>query len=234
MKIVVISITQYKEKDGIINAVSETGSLSFLARGILDPKNKNSAINNNLVIADVELSEGKSKYPTLKNCTILATPIQAKTDLEHMASIMLIAEATKSLIQDEEKGLIYQSLIDALESLKTNEEPWMTLLVYFARIFKATGYEFEVNQCVFCGSKKDIITFSFADGGFVCSNCVEPNTEKDLSNEEMLLLRSAFNARDFSPSKYCTKENALRVLDKFFIFISDSYGITLKNAALIK
>ena len=68
MKIIVISITQYKEKDGIINAISEEGAITFLARGIFDPKNKNAGINNNLVIADIELSEGNFKYPTLKTC----------------------------------------------------------------------------------------------------------------------------------------------------------------------
>ena len=47
MKIIVISITQYKEKDGIINAISEEGAITFLARGIFDPKKKNAGINNN-------------------------------------------------------------------------------------------------------------------------------------------------------------------------------------------
>ena len=234
MKVVVISITPYKEKDGIINAISEEGALTFSARGIFDPKNKNAAINNSLVIADIELTEGKSKYQTLKTCSIIDTPMTVNSNLEQLSAIMLIAEATKSLIQDEEKASIYQSLLDVIASLKTAKEPWMSLLIYFARIFKATGYEFEVNQCVFCGSKKDIITFSFVDGGFVCRNCLDESTEKDLTNDQMLLLRSAFNAKDFSlESKYCNKDNALLVLNKFFEFIYDSYGVRLKSASLL-
>lgn len=234
MKVVVISITPYKEKDGIINAISEEGALTFSARGIFDPKNKNAAINNNLVIADIELSEGKSKYQTLKACSIIDTPMAVNNSLDQLSAILLLAEATKTLVQDEEKKLIYHSLLDAISNLKTAKEPWMTLLIYLARIFKATGYEFEVNQCVFCGSKKDIITFSFADGGFVCHNCVDENTEKDLTNDQMLLLRSAFNAQDYKvESKFCNKENALIVLNKFFEFIYDSYGVKLKSISLL-
>ena len=67
MKIIVISVTQYKEKDGIINAISHEGVTSFLARGILDPKNKFAPLNNYLTIADVELTESNAKYPSLKN-----------------------------------------------------------------------------------------------------------------------------------------------------------------------
>ena len=76
MKIIVLSITQYKEKDGIIDAISEQGSITFLAKGIMDPKNKNSAINNALVIADIELNEGNYKYPVLKTASITFTPMK--------------------------------------------------------------------------------------------------------------------------------------------------------------
>ena len=235
MKIIVISITQYKEKDGIINAISEEGAITFLARGIFDPKNKNAGINNNLVIADIELSEGNFKYPTLKTCSILLTPMSVNNSLEKLASIMAIAEATKSLVQDEEKGMLFDSLLGAVTSIKTDKDPYMTLLIYLARVLKATGYEFEVNECVFCGSKKDIITFSFKDGGFVCRNCMNEDTEKDLSNDQMLLLRSAFNTPDYlKTSQYYTKENSIVVLNKFFEFISDSYGVNLKSVSLIK
>lgn len=40
MKIIVLTINQYKEKDAIIEAISENGDITFLARGIFDPKSK--------------------------------------------------------------------------------------------------------------------------------------------------------------------------------------------------
>ena len=61
MKIVVLTITQYKEKDAIIDAISENGDITFLARGVFDPKNKNSSINNLLSIAEIEIND--DTYP---------------------------------------------------------------------------------------------------------------------------------------------------------------------------
>ena len=55
MKIIVLSINNYKEKDAIITAISQSETITFLARGIKDPKSKNAAINNPLMIADIEL-----------------------------------------------------------------------------------------------------------------------------------------------------------------------------------
>ena len=147
---------------------------------------------------------------------------------------MLMAEITKTLVQEDEKERIFNSLMSAVICLKTAETPWAILLAYFAKVFKETGYEFEVNHCVFCGSKQGILTFSFNDGGFICQNCLEPDMERDLNKEQMLVIRSAFLVPDMARATFdVSKENALVVLNKFFEFIKDSYGVSLKGAALI-
>ncbi|MFA7032305.1 MAG: DNA repair protein RecO [Bacilli bacterium] len=234
MKIIVISVTPYKESDAIVNAISEDGAIAFLARGILKPQSKNAGLNTNLVIADIELSESNNKYPILKSSLILSSPIQLNSDLSYLGVLMVINEATKIMLQDEEKKLIYSSLIEAINALKEGLDPWMIMLIYIGRIFKYSGYEFEVNKCVFCGSKKDIKTFSFSDGGFVCSHCLRQDTKRDLSNEQMLLLRSVISADSFAVSSpYASSENKKIIFRKFLEFIVDSYGIHLKSASLL-
>ena len=234
MKIIVLSITPYKEKDGIIDAISENGDISFLARGIFDPKSKNAALNNTLVIADVDFSDDKYKYPLLKSSTIIENPMKVDNDFSYLSSLLFIAESTKVLLQDEEKELIFNSLVDAIIALKKAEQPWEILLAYTAKLLTIGGYEFEVNHCVFCGTTKDIVTFSFKDGGFVCRNCLAEDTERDLNKTQMLLIRSAFNASNMGQLDYkCTKNDALIVLNKFIEFITESYGVRLKSAKLI-
>ena len=234
MKVVILSITPYKEKDAIIDAVNEQGQMTFLAKGILDPKSKNSALNNLLAVADIELNEGNYKYPVLKSASIIENPMKVTNSYDYLVSLMLMAEITKTLVQDEEKERIFNSLMSAVICMKTAETPWSILLAYFAKVFKETGYEFEVNHCVFCGSKQGIVTFSFADGGFICQNCIEPDMEKDLNKEQMLLIRSAFLVPDIAHATFeVSKENAMVILNKFFEFIKDSYGVTLKGTALI-
>lgn len=234
MKIIVLSITPYKEKDAIVDAISEEGEIAFLAKGILDPKNKNAAMNNILLTADTELNEGNYKYPVLKSASIIENPMKVTNDYYYLSSLIFIAELTKLLLQDEEKNEIFESLIKSISALKKAKQPWEILLAYTAKIFKIGGYEFEVNHCVFCGSKKEIVTFSFKDGGFVCQNCLEDDTERDLTKEQMLLIRSAFNTKEPAEAAFtCDRNNAIVVLNKFIEFIHDSYGVTLKSESLI-
>ena len=235
MKIIVLTITQYKEKDAIIDAISENGDITFLAKGVFDPKNKNAAINNLLSVADIELNEGNYKYPVLKAASMIFNPMKLDNDYYYLSCLLLVAEATKVLLQDEEKERIFNSLVTTVETLKTSKEPWKVILAYFAILFKVSGYEFEVNRCVFCGTKQTIATFSFRDGGFVCQDCMEDDIKRDLSKEQMLLLRAAVNCQDIAKFDYpCSKDDAMFLLEKFFEFIYDSYGVVLKSASLIK
>ena len=74
MKIIVLSITPYKEKDGIVKAISENESLTFLARGIKDPKSKNSALyaKKNPALKEVTSSMREIHYGT-KGCSLRPT-----------------------------------------------------------------------------------------------------------------------------------------------------------------
>lgn len=233
MKVVILSITPYKEKDAIVEAISEKGDITFSVKGILDPKSKNASLNNPLTVAEIETREGNYKYPVLKSSSVIESPMKVTNDLYYLSSLMLIAEVTKSLLQDEEKELIFNSLVQAVISLKTADKPWAILLSYIAQVFAVTGYEFEVSQCVFCGTRQGIVTFSFNDGGFVCQNCMNEETTRDLTKTQMLLVRSAFNSKDIAKAVFDVEENdALVVLNKFFEFIKDSYGVNLHCSSL--
>ena len=102
MKIIILSVTKYKEKDAIINAISETGYLSLTAKGILDPKCKNHELNNILNIVDVDFIEGDYKYPIIKRSKIVFSPVDLNSDYYLMSTLMLLSESTLHLLQENE------------------------------------------------------------------------------------------------------------------------------------
>lgn len=234
MKIIVISISAYKEKDGIITALTEDGVESFTVKGLYDPKSKNAYLNSVLTVADVELGSGRFKYPLIKNSVILESPLKKSTDFTYLSSILVICEATKVLLQDFEQKMMFKHLDAAMYALNHQNDYWMTVLIYLVNCFKASGYELEVNRCVNCGSKKNIKTFSFEEGGFLCDKCITPDTDMFFDKEIMLLVRDACNAVDYAHgSEYCNKENAIKLLNKMQEFIIDAYGISLNSITLL-
>ena len=235
MEIIILKISPYKEKDGIVDAISEEGHMSFLLRGVFDPKNKNAALNNPLTIAEVELAESKYKYPIIKSSMVLVNPINLHYDLSYMAVIMMITEATLVMLNEEEKPLIYQRLTNTIKELKEGISPLKIAVSYISRILQISGYDFQVNECVKCGSKKNIATFSFNDGGFICSNCYTPDVPILFNKNQMLAIRESFNSEDTHLSNdEITDEEIIFLLHKFFEFIYDSFNYKMKSADLFK
>ena len=234
MKIIVLSIAQYKEKDAIITAVSQSETITFLARGVKDPKNKNAAINNPLMIADIELMDGDFKYPVLKSFKELFVPMKLKMDSTYLGTLLLMNEMMLHFFTDEERPSMFAPLEEGVMALKRTDNWLMTLLVYMANAMRVGGFELEVNRCVICGQKNRIVAFSFLEGGFICENCANEETERDLSKEQMILLRSIFNSRNYLMTESSfNEEDAMVLLHKFIDFMQEGFGYRLKNTRLI-
>lgn len=235
MKLIILSITQYKEKDGIITAISENETVTFKVNRLLDPKSSGHILNMPLIEADVTFSENNHKYQTFKNGGVSFSPYSANDSLTKLSILSLIQEATTRMLQDEEKYFIYKILKRTLIDIKNSQiNPIILGIGYLLDLLQITGNELEFNQCVFCGSQKDIVNFSFSDGGFVCRACSEPNLVPALTTTQMKLFR-AIN-RNKSECKEiigCDEKDLIEILKQLTIYIYDSLGIKLKSANLI-
>ena len=79
MKIIVIGYTSYKEKDIIVNAISEDGPISFKARGALGPNSAFAWLTNPLVVAEVSWVENvRYRHQILKEAMYPESPISDK------------------------------------------------------------------------------------------------------------------------------------------------------------
>ena len=101
MEIIVLKNTNYKEKDAIIEGLSEEGTKSFLVKGLLSPKCSNIVLATNLIIADIELQEGKYKHPIIKKSQVMVTPYHLNDDIDILNCLNLIDEITLNLIPAE-------------------------------------------------------------------------------------------------------------------------------------
>ena len=234
MKVIILKINSYKEKDAVVSAISEEGFITFLARGIKDPKSKNAFVNNSLSIADIDLMEGDFKYPILRSAKEVFSPLRIDMNGHYLSALLLINEMMIYLFPDEEKHKMFPYLEECLFSLKKNNDYLLTLLIFMSFVIRLGGYELEVNRCVLCGQKKRIVAFSFIEGGFICEECLNEDIDHDLTKEQMLLIRAIFNSQDYHlvNSSY-RQEDALVLLTKFAAFIEEAFGYHFKNLRLI-
>ena len=234
MKVIVLTINPYKEKDAIISGISENEYITFLARGIRDPKSKNAAINNALCIADIELMDGNFKYPILKSSKPLFSSLKMEMNEKYLGSLLLMDEMILNLFPSEEQYIMFPYLEKAVETLKDKSDWLMTLLLLMSHIIRLGGFQLEVNKCVICGKRNGIVAFSFTDGGFICQDCYDTEVDRDLNKTQMLLLREIVNCPDFSLiEKDYNQDDAKVLFTKFYQYMEEAFGYRFKNIRLL-
>lgn len=231
MKLIITSIVAYKEKDALVSGISEDGLYTFRVPGLYSPKSKFASINNPLTVIEPVLSESKTtKHYTLSEASLLFSPMSGQLDFNYVSCISILLQATNKLIEDEERYLLYHDLFNALLALKNKINPYLIALKYLIALMNLTGYELNVNSCIRCGGKKDIVAFSFLEGGFICKNCFTNEDKNDLEVSEMKLLRNVYihDGYDFNNDKYDQKV-IISLLKKINIFIYDALGYQIKD-----
>lgn len=236
MNLIILNITPYKEKDAIITGLKEDEIVSFTAKGIFDPKAKNAILTNPLIEVNVSFLEAKTKYPNVRLTSLLFSPYTLNDSLEKMAAISIVKEAINKMLLDEEKPLLYKDTKECLFALKKGEiHPYQIVISYLVRILKVAGSYFELNSCIFCGSKKDIVSFSFEDGGLICKSCLQEATPRRFNVSQLMLIREIFSSKSFEvEAPHFNEEDAYIILESLIYYIEDAIGVKINSWDLLK
>ena len=231
MKAIILKISKYREKDLIYTAICEDRSISFKVKNGQDPKSPYVWMNNILTFTDIELIEGKYKYPVLKEAKIISSPLNGNDGFDYLSGIANLADITLNVVEEDERPILFDELESALASLRSVKDKLSCVAVYFARCLKKAGMEFVVDRCVRCGSKKDIVAFDMTEGGFVCRNCLDDTIERDLTPNQLKFVRYIFSVNDYFNEwdDRFTKEDKISVLMKMKRFMLDVNGADLQS-----
>ena len=99
-------------------------------------------------------------------------------------------ELTSKIVQNDEAPAAYPWLLAALKAIKSGVEPLTVGLIYFAHLLNNGGIGLDVDECVVCHGKSNIVAISYEDGGFICRDCYDPETmdataHLDLSEQDL-------------------------------------------------
>lgn len=235
MQIIVLNINPYKEKDGIVHAISSKETIDFLVKGLFGSKNKYNCLNINLARANVEMLDGKNyRYPVLKDLTDIKSPLPSKYSYETTSTLLFLSELCNKLLPSEEQYFLYDMLDKAIEEIKSGTDSYLVAFTFLFNALRYQGYEFNTHECVFCHSKKNIVSFSFEDGGFVCRDCLI-ETYYSFTNEELKALYDIGTGVElvqiqdkYSPLLW------LGLIDKTLTFLQDSLGVRVNSFNLLK
>ena len=220
----VTSKVNYQESDAIITILTDSGKTSFKARGINKINSKNGPALNYFMISDYVLSsKSELSNKTLKTANIVKVYKSCFDDLTISASYLYICSLLNQ-VSEQING--YQMALKCFEMLDENIEPLNVLNYFVKELVNALGYKPNLDGCINCHNKNNLISFNLEQGGFICKKCFDNNL---YINMPTLFLKDLYLFLKNDDFVQLDKQHALKIFKLYNEFFKDNNLLKTSN-----
>ena len=230
---IVIRRTSYKEGSAMISVLTKDRIRSFLAKGVLKMTSKNAPSVNLFTKSRFQTFNGE-EGDWLRVGEVLCSYPNITKNFEKLAILDFISEITNSLIGTNDAQDTYRFLEKTLECLNGNFSPLTALLIYFAKVLKASGYGLDVDSCAICGEKHAITAISYKDGGFICQKCFDASNHVKSDVRKLKIFRYIFKVDTDNFTKIAfSNEECKAIIFELCEFLNFTSQIEFKSLTLL-
>lgn len=219
----VIDSVDYKDNDSIVTVLSQDGLVSLKARGVKKINSKMNSVLFNYAYSEFEVNKSeKSGYLTLLDGTLLDYPSYVINDLEYMTVMGIISEGINKC---SNKNYLFTSFKDSLKLMEEKVDSKIILVSFLNFLLENEGIMYQADQCIDCSSKQ-VSSFDFYRGGFVCKNCGGVIQDVNFLKNMRLLTKVNFtNARKIK----IENKDIMLYISKAFDSLENKCGILFKG-----
>lgn len=226
----ILNVSKYRDLDAIVNLLTENGVVSFKASKALDIKSKNHFISliGNLVLVDIKKSTN-----TLQGGKLIEDNTSIYQNITDSLALQALLEANFKLLQENDE-VPFDFFSRCINALKINFDPLTIYYLYLCQLLKVVGLSPNIEGCVICGKKNNLVSFSFYDGGFICKTDAYENNIKSTSIEYMKIIRYGFMVtyKDITRAKLPTS-TLKSVITDLCNFLNDELGVSLNSSKML-
>ena len=230
----ILQVNKFKEKDAICTLLTKDGLITYKVNSGLDALNKNhqACMVYNLVEIDVKNINNSSNY-TCNGVKTIQDNSSLYQDITKNLAISVLIEASLKTIQDNDE-VPYQYFQNCLEAIKNGFDYLTTIYIYLCKLSMNVGIPINYDGCVNCSKKKNLISFSYNEGGFICENCAKELQIKPLSIEYMKVIRYGYivNSNQIEHA-VLPKLSLIKAINELSVYYEDSIGIKLNSLKML-
>lgn len=187
----IVSVTPYKEADGLIVAITPTyGVLSLIAKGLFKPTAKHIGLIQPLATVEA-LFDYKKGLSLFKSATNLTLYPSFTSDLLALSVATMIVQVVAKNSQ-QQLLVPFDWLIEVLSKL-TKTNPISYLFYFLVQCSYLQGLSLQVDYCVIC-KDQHVYALSVSAGGFLCHSCAKSHDHNLYSIDFYKALRCAYKA----------------------------------------
>jgi DNA repair protein RecO (recombination protein O) len=229
----VIQANKYKEKDTIITFLTEKAKKTILVRGGYKPEAKNHAatFSFNKLLLDINVTNPNflcvDGSKTLINNTVLYE------NLEYSLLGQYADEVLIKFFQDEDP-LPYGYYENIFKAAKNGFDPITLAFIFTCASINLLGLSPNVDECVSCGSKKNLVCFDLTEGGFICNKCSTELNKSPSSLEYLKVFRYGFKVKaDQLERAVLPRSITLNCLSELSLYLQEQLGFKINSLDLL-
>lgn len=183
----------YSESNCILTLFSEDyGVISAGVYGVKSNKNRMRAASQPLCFAEFILAGGKGDIYRAESAEIIETFYPISEDIEKLALSGYLLELTGDSLSAEDTSAL-KLLLNTLYAISYKGiDTGIAKAVFELKIMQYSGYEPNLEACIKCGNRDNLVAFDFS-GGTVCENCREHHSARllpDIKEAMSYILKS--------------------------------------------
>lgn len=176
----VLKRSDLREQDQIVTLFTlEKGKIDALARGVKKILSKNSAYLLPVFLIDADVLSGKEVNHLTKAVPVFVYK-NILEDLNKMSLLQTVFKWVNFLTKYEREPKIFLLIKSWLEFLDATDKVETSLAYGFlGNILMYLGFAPELDNCISCQNKNNLVAFYPAGGGVVCKNCFLLKKQED-------------------------------------------------------
>ena len=214
----ILSETPYGETSKIINVLTkEKGLIGIMAKGAKSMKSALRASTQvfNYGVFSIYFKDGK--LSTLANVDIINPLKSIRSDLTKISYLTYISELTSQVIKQTNED-VFDMFINIVLKMEDNLDPVILTNILELKYLPLLGVGLNLDSCIKCGNKTNIVTIDASYGGLICKDCFQ--NEIIVDKKVIQLIRMYYYVDIKSIGSINVKEEYKQTINKF---ISDYY-----------
>lgn len=216
---IVISEVPYGDTSKIINVFTrEYGIIGLIAKGAKSVKSKLRVYTSRFTYGYFHIYYKENKLCNLITCDIINELSKIKKDIKLISHLTYITELTTQVAKQNDDEELFDLYINTILKLESGLNPIVLTNIIEIKLLDYLGVNLNLDSCVKCGDKINIVTIDGDFGGFICKKCLTNEFIVDSKTIKMLRMYYYVDVKSITELKISEKVvNEINYfLDKYY------------------
>ncbi len=169
---IIVSETPFKDTSKIIQILTkEYGLIGVLCKGVKSMKSPLRALTIKFTYGFFYLYYKEDKLSILKDVDVIEDFKTIKSDILLISYLNYLTELTTQVYKQSEEKILYTLFIEGIKKINEGLNPLVITNILELKYLPFLGVGLELDSCILCGNKTDIVTLDADIGGYVCKRC---------------------------------------------------------------